>query len=168
LVHQAAQLLANHTHQSGSAVRAAYAAWLERMMAERSRLGAMAPTIDHLIHITANFVAGLFHCFDVPDLPRTNNDLAHCFGIVRAHERRATGRRGAIPALVVRGAVRVLAALVTKLRPLSGSELRVVDYQAWRTLRQQREYRHEARRQQFRFRKNPTAYLAALEAQLLQ
>jgi hypothetical protein len=38
----------------------------------------------------------------------------------------------------------------------------------WRTLRQSLELRQEARRRQGRFRKNPTAYLAALEARLLK
>ncbi len=53
----------------------------------------------------------MFHCYDVADLPRTNNELEHCFGSVRYSERRASGRRGAIAALVVRGPVRVLTAL---------------------------------------------------------
>jgi hypothetical protein len=168
LVHQAAHLLANHAQQSSATVRSAYDAWLQHMAAARLRLGSLGSAIDHFLHISANFAAGLFHCYDVADLPRTNNDLEHCFRMVRSHERRATGRRGAIPALVVRGAVRVLAILVTKLCPLPSSALQPADYQAWRRLRKQLEYRHEARRQQFRFRKNPTAYLATLEARLLQ
>ena len=110
----------------------------------------------------------MFQCYDVADLPRTNNDLEQCFGRVRVHERRATGRRGAIPGLVVRGAVRVVTALVTKLHPVLIRDLQVVDYQAWRRLRQQLQYRHETRRQQWRFRKNPDGYLTALEQRLLQ
>src|SRR5256885_7217161 len=47
----------------------------------------------------------------IPDLPRTNNGLEQSFGSVRRSERRATGRRGAVPGLVVHGAVRVQAAL---------------------------------------------------------
>jgi hypothetical protein len=125
-------------------------------------------TIDHFLHITDNFAAGLFQCYDVADLLRTNNDLEHCFGIVRVHERRATGRRGAAPGLVVRGSVRVLAALITKVHPVVLRDLQVIDYEAWRRLRQQLQYRHEARRQQWRFRKNPEGYLAALEERLLQ
>ena len=39
---------------------------------------------------------GLFQCSDLAGLPRTNNGLEHCFGVARVHERRATGRRGAI------------------------------------------------------------------------
>ena len=94
--------------------------------------------------------------------------LVHCFGVARAHERRATGRRGAIPGVVVRGSVRLMAVIVTKREDLQVADLQPSDYQKWRDLRAQLQYRQESRRQQFRFRKDPAAYLAALEAQLLE
>ncbi|HEY4385840.1 MAG TPA: ISNCY family transposase, partial [Ktedonobacteraceae bacterium] len=106
-------------------------------------------------------------CYDVEGLPRTNNDLEHCFGVARVHERRATGRRGAIPGVVVRGSVRVIAAVETSRQIFSAEELCPQDYLQWRKLRTQLQQREECRRQQWRFRKNPTAYLAHLEAQLL-
>jgi hypothetical protein len=118
-------------------------------------------------HITANFAAGLFQCYDVEGLPRTNNELEQCFGVARVHERRATGRRGAIPGVVVRGSVRVIAAVETSRQLFSAEELRPSDYQRWHELRTQLQQRQETRRQQFRFRKDPVSYLAALEAQLL-
>ncbi len=94
--------------------------------------------------------------------------LVHCFGVARAHERRATGRRGAIPGVVVRGSVRLMAVVMTQQEDLQAADLQPRDYQAWRQLRMQLQYREEARRKQFRFRKDPAAYLAALEAQLLE
>ncbi len=166
-VHQAAHILANHEKLTGEQVRTQYQALLEQMEAQKSTVGDLSDAVDHFLHITKNFAPGLFHCYTTADLPRTNNDLEQCFGSVRAHERRATGRRGAIPGLVVRGSVRVLTTLVTKMHPLQVSDLQPADYQAWRDLRRQLEYRQEARRQQFRFRKNPQAYLAAIEARLL-
>ncbi len=81
--------------------------------------------------------------------------------------RRATGRRGAIPGVVVRGSVRVIAAVVTPLQLFSVEDLRPRDYQRWRDLRGQLRQREEARRQQWRFRKNPAVYLADIEARLL-
>ena len=48
------------------------------------------------------------------------------------------------------------------------ANLQPSDYQVWRQLRTQLRYREEARRKQFRFRKDPAAYLAALETQLLE
>lgn len=168
LVHQAAHLLANHEQCSGAEVQAADRVDLQQIEEQKSTLGRLSTAIDHFVHITDNFSAGLFQCYDLADLPRTTNALEHCFGIVRAYERRATGRRGASPALVVRGAVRVVAALGTKVQPVPISDLQVLDYQAWRRLRQQVQYRHEARRQHWRFRKTPEVYLAALEQRLRQ
>jgi hypothetical protein len=97
----------------------------------------------------------------------TNNDLEHCFGVARVHERRATGRRGAIPGVVVRGSVRVITAVVSKAQSFSAEDLRPSDYRRWRDLRAHLQQCEETRRRQFRFRKDPAAYLAALEAQLL-
>jgi hypothetical protein len=160
--------LANHERQAGVQVRESYLAWVKHMQKQKASLGPLSSTIDHFVEITENFAPGLFYCYDVPDLPGTNNDLEHCFGIARAHERRATGRRGAIPGVVVRGSVRLLAVLVTKRENLQAADLQPTNYQKWREIRAQLYYREEARRQQFRFRKNPTAYLAALEAQLIE
>jgi hypothetical protein len=36
---------------------------------------------------------GLYHCYDVPGLPRTDNDLEHFSRQLKAGERRATGHR---------------------------------------------------------------------------
>ena len=89
------------------------------------------------------------------------------FGTARHTERRVTGRKRASPTLVVRGAVRVVAAGASRLLTISVAQLQLTDEKAWRSLRQQLEYRHEARRMQLRFRRDPDAYLADLEQCLL-
>ncbi len=167
-VHQAARILANPQHHTGTQVRERYLAHVCQMQEQKASLEALGEAIEHFCHITDNFAAGLFHCYNVEGLPRTNNDLEHCFGVARVHERRATGRRGAIPGVVVRGSVRVIAAVVTREQSFTASELQPSDYQRWRDLRAHLQQCEETRRQQFRFRKNPAAYLAALEAQLLR
>jgi hypothetical protein len=149
-------------------VRAQYEAILQDMVDYQARVSSLAPAIEQFLKVTNSFAPGLFYCYDIPGLPRTNNDLEQCFGAVRHHERRATGRRGAIPGLVVRGSVRVVAALAARFSCFTAEELRLRDYQLWRQIRQRLTYRQEARRRQFRFRKNPVAYLAAIEARLLQ
>jgi hypothetical protein len=63
---------------------------------------------------------------------------------------------------------RVMAAVVTPPLLFSVEDLRPKDYQRWRDLRRQLQQREESRRQQWRFRKDPAAYLAAIEARLLQ
>jgi len=49
--------------------------------------------------------------------------LVQSFGRVRFHERRATGRRGALPGLVVHGAVRLQVALATRMQTFTASDL---------------------------------------------
>src|SRR5216683_734180 len=83
-------------------------------------------------------------------------------------KRRASGRRGAIAALVVRGPVRVLTALALRRQCFLPRVLVLDDLEAWYTMREQLTFRREARRKQLRFRKDPAAYLAALEDILLK
>ena len=167
-VHQAAQILANPQQHSGAQVREHYLAFVDQMQKQKTDMGPLSQAIEHFCHITENFAAGLFHCYDVEGLPRTNNELEHCFGVARVHERRATGRRGAIPGMVVRGSARLLAVVVATREDVQAADLQPTNYQAWRELRAQLRSREEARRQQWRFRKDPAAYLAVLEAQLLE
>ncbi len=166
-MHQATQILANHEQYTGTQVRSRYLAFVDQMQQQKADLESLGEAIEHFGHLTDNFAAGLFQCYDVAGLPGTNNELERCFGVARVHERRATGRRGAIPGVVVRGSVRVMTAVVTKEQSFSADELRPSDYQRWRGLRAQLQQREESRRQQWRFRKNPVTYLATLEAQLL-
>ena len=167
-VDQAKAILANPEQDAGQHVRERYLALLAQMRDGIAAQGPLASAFEHFCHITNNFASGLFQCYDVEGLPRTNNELEHCFGVARVHERRATGRRGAIPGVVVRGSVRVMAAVVTTAQIFSVEELRPKDYQRWRDLRRQLHLREETRRKQWRFRKDPPAYLADLEARLLQ
>jgi hypothetical protein len=166
-VHRAAQLLANHDDQDADGVRAAYQALLEEIDQQRVTAGTLAPALDHFLKVTGSYWSGLFHCYAVVDLPRTNNDLEQLFGAARYHERRTTGRKVASPALVVRGSVRVVAAVATRQQPFSADDLAPHDLERWRAVRADLEYRHQARRAQRRFRREPAAYLAALEAQLI-
>jgi hypothetical protein len=131
-------------------------------------VGTLAPAIAHFRTVTKSYWPGLFHCYQVADLPRTNNDLEQFFGSARQHERRVSGRKVATPTLVIRGAVRLVAAVATRLKPPTPTQLRPTDITAWQTLRADREYRHEARRAQLRCRRDPSAYLAQVEATLLQ
>src|SRR5258708_22127899 len=105
---------------------------------------------------------------DVPDLPRTNHDLAQDFGAVRHLERRATGRKMASPAMVVRAALRMVALLATRDQPLSADDLRPRDLAVWKALRQRIAVRQQLRLRQAPFRRDPVAYLATLEACLLK
>ena len=118
--------------------------------------------------MTRSYWPGLLPCYRVPDLPRTNNDLEHLFGSQRHHERRATGRKGASPSLVLRGSVRLVAATVTRLRPVEPCDLAPSDREAWYRLRQTLQRRRHGRILRARFRRDPQAYLQELEHQFRQ
>jgi hypothetical protein len=168
LVHQAAHVLANHENECGQAVRERYKKVLETMREQKASLGTLGEAIETFLKATESYWPGLFHCYDVVDLPRTNNELEHCFGSVRYSERRASGRKGAIAALVVRGPVKVLTTLALRRQCFLPRALALDDLDAWSAMRERLTFRREARRQQLRFRKDPAAYLAALEEVLLQ
>ena len=171
-VKQVARLL-GRGDLSGEEVKRRLRALLGRMAAEAGRAEQrgqqeLADELRHFVKVSASYEAGLFHCYDVKDLPRTNNDLEHVFGSVRYHERRASGRKVASPGLVVRGSVRLVAAVATRRGEVSGKDLAPADVEAWRRLRQGLEKRQEGRRRQRRFRRNADAYLRDLEKKALQ
>lgn len=159
--------MANAEQQPEAALKEEYEHLLSTMKEQQDQVGELAASVNHFCKVTASYWNGLFACYQVKELPRTNNGLEQYFGSARHTERRVTGRKRASPALVVRGSVRVVAAGASRFLPISAAQLRLTDEQAWRTLRQQLEYRHEARRMQLRFRRDPAAYLAALEQRLL-
>jgi hypothetical protein len=97
-----------------------------------------------------------------------NNELEQAFGTHRYHERRATGRKGASPALVLSGSIRLVAAAATRLRTFSAWEIAPENLDAWQTLRHELATRRQHRTLRRRFRRDPASYLAQLEADLLK
>jgi hypothetical protein len=163
-VHRAARLLANEDEAPSNAVRRRMDELLREMTREKTAVGPLTPAVTHFLKVSASYWPGLFHCYDIAGLPRTNNDLEHYFGSARYHQRRASGRVHAAAATVVRGPVRVLAATATRLHAFGEYELRHPNLERWRGLRESLQLRQEARRHQARFRKDPAAYLARLGA----
>jgi hypothetical protein len=129
---------------------------------------AAAEAFDHFRKVRRSYWPGLFPCYDVDDLPRTNNDLEQCFGSFRYHERRCSGRKVACPGTVVRGSVRLMAAAATRLRPVQVSDLVPTDLAAWRSLRESLERRRAVRVLGRRFCRDPAAYLRSLEEALIK
>ncbi len=149
-------------------MRRDYRRLLAEMSGSKEQAGALSGAVSLFLKVSRSYWKGLFRCYRFADLPRTNNDLEHHFGSVRYGERRASGRKGASPAMVVRGSVRVLAAVVTPREGFVAQDIRPTDLQGWRTLRASLEKRRESRRAQLRFRRDPQAYLGRLEEQLLK
>jgi hypothetical protein len=165
-VHRAAHLLSNDDKLEAEALRQAYEALLAEMEQVPTPSEPLAAMLATFRKVTASYWPGLFHCYDCADLPRTNNELEQYFGSARYHERRATGRKQASPGVVVRGSVRMVASVASRLRSFSGPELCPTDLTRWRTIRKELNHRHDAWRLQRRFRASPECYLAALEEKL--
>jgi hypothetical protein len=168
-VEKVARLLANAAQLPAQVLRRRFGRLLERMRgAAAQEPEAVREPLAHFLKVTASYRPGLFVCYARAGVPRTNNDLEHLFGSHRYHERRSSGRKQGSPALVVRGAVRVVTAWATRRQPHEVLKLSPAEIEAWRQQRAALEPRREARRQQRRFRRNPAAYLGQLEQRLLQ
>ncbi len=167
-VWQAAHLLGEHGPGVAPAVRQRLGGLLGAMTRHRGLVGALASGVEHFVKVTRSYWPGLFHCYAVADLPRTNNDLEQFFGSHRYHERRASGRTGASPSLVLRGEARVLAAAATRQHVYTAEELAEADPVRQAELRQHLESRRRRRVNRTRFRRNPRAFLQQLEEKLLQ
>ncbi len=128
---------------------------------------ALGEWATQVYRVTRAYWTGLFHCYADATIPRTNNELEQYFGTARHHERRATGRKRPPAAVAVRGAVRVVAAVASQTAEIQAADLRPREVATWRTVRARLEMRHARRRAARRFRRDPAAYLAALEERLL-
>lgn len=165
-VHAAARILNNAEKLDGPGVERRLQALLDVMKRDREQAGALAPAVDRFLKVSRSYWPGLFHCYSVKGLPRTNNDLEQFFGSSRHHERRTTGRKRAPLGLVLRGSVRVVAGAATRLRSRSAAELQLGDPARWKELRQKLNARCNIRRRGLRFRRDPKAYLGNLEESL--
>jgi hypothetical protein len=166
-VHRAAAILRNKKGLDAAGVRRRYRGLIAALARHRGSLGSLAGAFDHFRKVTRSYWPGLFRCYDVDGLPRTNNDLEQFFGSYRYHERRCSGRKVACPGTVVRGSVRLVAAAATRLRPIDTTDLIPTDRKAWRDLRGSLERRQAVRTMGRRFRRDPATYLRSLEESLI-
>ena len=167
-VHQAAHILNNDDSHSSAQVRQQFSGLLGAMSRWRASAGDLAAAVEHFMTVSRSYWPGLFHCYAVADLPRTNNDLEHLFGSFRYHERRASGRKVASPSLVVRGSARLIAAVATRQRAFSADDLAQCDVQDWRSFRASLDKRRQSRVCQRHFRQDSAAYLVSLESRLVK
>ena len=151
---KAVHILNNEAQLPGQVVKTRYQALLEQMLKQAPSSPWLGQVVKHFIKITRSYWPGLFPCYDVADLPRTNNDLEQLFGSTRYHERRATGRK--------------VAALATRLKPFTAADLVPRDVDQWQAVRAMLAQPHEARVAGYRFRRDPDRYLATLEKQAIK
>jgi hypothetical protein len=167
-VWRAAHVLGDKGPGTAAGARRQLGGLLGAMARHRAAAGYLDTAVDHFLKVTRSSWPGLFHCYAVEGLPRTNNDLEQFFGRHRYHERRASGRKVAAPALVLRGEARLLAAAATRQHTYTAAELSRADPERRRELHERLEGRRQRRVQRRRFRRDPQAFLQQLEELLLQ
>lgn len=167
-VHQVATILDNPTGLGAQEVQNSMSQLLQDMARGQAQLGELTDAIEHFLKVTYSYWSGLFHCYEVEGLPRTNNDLEHVFGQLRHHQRRVTGRKVAPASLVLRGSVRLISVVATRIQTFTVKEFAAVSFVNWQNVRSELQKHHSKRLQQRRFRRDPDGYLAELEAKYLQ
>jgi len=166
-VHQAAHILGK-VGADKQAAQKRLGGLLGAMARHRDKAGGLAPAVGHSLKVSRSYWPGLFHCYAVEGLPRTNNALEQLFGSYRHHERRVSGRKAASPALVWRGSARIIAAVATRQRPQRVKDLISADPEAWTKLRAELAERRQRRVERRWFRRDPEGYLRQLEGKLIQ
>jgi len=119
----------------------------------------------HLGVVLRRLGEGLYHCYDVPSLPRTDNALEQFYRRVKTEQRRITGRKRADAFVVRVGGFAVYAtASSATAEDVVRQQLALVpavDWQQQRILLRQTQAR-QAKMRRFRLRR--AAYLSDLEA----
>jgi hypothetical protein len=167
-IQQAVTILDNEEQLPLSWVQQRFGAWMIFMSDHKEQLGSLVDSIPYLLKITRSYWSGLFHCYQIDNLPKTNNDLEQVFGSFRHHTRRTTGRKKAPTSILIRGESRLIAAVVTRIKTFTAKDLASVDLVSWRYQRSHLEQLRQKRLQQRRFRRDPKNYLLELEAKLIQ
>jgi hypothetical protein len=167
-VWRAAAILGNKRGRDAAGVRRRYRELIAMLSRRRVSSGDLGGAFDHFRKVARSYWPGLFRCYGVAELPRTNNDLEQFFGSYRYHERRASGRKVACPGTVGRGSVRLAASAATRLRSVTVADLVPGDLKAWRELRGSLRRRQAVRTLGRHFRRDPVAYLRSLEESLIR
>lgn len=153
---------------TGAEVRARVETYLDDIaaaVAKGSISAWLQQPVEHLRTVLLRLGDGLYHCYDVPGLPRTNNDLEQFYRRVKASERRITGHRRSDTFVVRVGGFAVYAVTASET---SESELQrqlaTVSANDWQRERAVLRANQERQTKMRRFRLHRDAYLADLEA----
>jgi hypothetical protein len=123
--------------------------------------------LSHFLHVTDNMRPQLIQCYDLEELPRTNNDMEGFIRSIKTRYRRISGRKNWNRYLLRYG--RRVAYYEAQVR-LGASvadldaQVRALPHQRWRTARAEQHARQEEQLKQYRVRHRRAQFLAGLEA----
>jgi superfamily I DNA and/or RNA helicase len=88
--------------RSGEEVRQELWAYLVEIEQESQDISGLHNLYQKIQNTTLNYAPGLFHCYDVPSLPRTNNDRESEFRDLNRRLLRTTGQKGLVRRMILR------------------------------------------------------------------
>ena len=88
--------------RSGEEVRQELLAYLADIEQESQDISCLHNFYQKIHNTTLNYAPGLFHCYDVPSLPRTNNDRESEFRDLNRRLLRTTGQKGLVRRMLLR------------------------------------------------------------------
>ncbi len=133
-----------------------------KQLSKRSDLNDLLLSFrKHLLALTERYSKGLFHCYDIAGLPRTNNSIESLFGRVRRQTLLTSGPHHAKHRLHEQGAWLLFDVVTNEHQQLE--RLKRVSLEDWQK-EQQRMSTHQATfTANRRFRRQPEKYLLELE-----
>jgi hypothetical protein len=88
--------------RSGEEVRQELLAYLVEIEQESQDISCLHNFYQKIHKTTLNYAPGLFYCYDVPSLPRTNNDRESEFRDLNRRLLRTTGQKGLVRRMILR------------------------------------------------------------------
>ena len=103
-LHRIAELLApdGQPARSGAQVQVDLVDYLQEIQAQAQGNQLLSNFASQINKTSQNYLPGLFHTYDLPDLPRTNNDREREFRELNQHLLRTTGQKGTTRRLIQR------------------------------------------------------------------
>jgi len=136
-------------------------AYLLQLTGQNDLHGDVAVWRDHFVSALRRYWPGLFHCYDRPQVPRTNNELEIFYNQLKRQRRRNTGRKGTQDYLVRYGPYLVCDRSRSEATILS--RFRTVDNGSLQLQRRVMQRRAERRHVMWRFRHRRDAFCTDLK-----
>lgn len=163
-------LRADNLSVTTASVGQRFDAWCLALQAQLEDPALIAPErqcLEHFVHVTRNMRPHLIQCYDLDDLPRTNNDMEGFIRSIKTRYRRISGRKNWNRYLLRYG--RRVAYYEAGVR-MTG-EPRAIDacvgrvpHDRWRQARAEQRRCQEEQLKQYRVRHRREQFLAGLEA----
>ena len=91
-----------HPERTGQEVQEQLFEYLDTLEEQGPDKGGLQEAVSHIRKTTQNYASGLFHTYDIEDLPRTNNDRESEFRKIIQHMLRTTGQQGGTRRIILR------------------------------------------------------------------